>query len=147
MLTRRWQQHLRGVDYRAKEAPDPRLLSMTCGPVDELKHRIALNNILAAMFLALPLPSVFCMVLGSVAPLLIVSRWNTGQMAYFNVTRQRAELTSLGSYRLHRHGSQAVAKPSRLVLKNIFEIQDSSCGMSHHSAVVLTVSHSDTTGA
>lgn len=29
------QQHLQGVDFRVKEAPDIRL-SMTCGPVDEL---------------------------------------------------------------------------------------------------------------
>lgn len=36
IVQERWQQHLQGVDYRAKEAPDPRLLSMTCGPIDEL---------------------------------------------------------------------------------------------------------------
>lgn len=101
------------------------------------QHRIALNNISAATSSALPVPSVLhnCVglmldmslnlcstVLWSIAPLLIVSGWDTGQMSHFNVGKPVwAELTSLGSCRIRRRGSQAVAKPSRLVLKNVFQ--------------------------
>lgn len=68
-----------------------------------------------------------------------------------HTSTSRADITGIVQNPSPRESScgQAIQTglEERIPVLEILKIQESSRGMSHHSAAVLTVSHSDTTGA